>query len=196
MKNKKLIIISIAAAIVLAVLFLFVVSGNIGGKIKEDPDRIVSNPTETADAAILQEKQIARFVHMAEDELLREFGDPKPVEEGEHTVFLTGDVYPYKLFEVRDEDSYTYSFMFIDGALNNYHVSTSGNRGIPYGGDVERFLAGLGIELGPDMSIEPQTEWITVCRNVNEGIEHINIDFSNDGNFVYNLFFMLDSAKF
>jgi len=196
MRNKKLIIIIISAAIVLAVFFLFVVSGDITGKKAKDPSRIVSNPTETADATILQEKQIARFAHMAEDEILREFDDPAPVEEGDHTVFLTGDVYPYRLYEIRGEDSYTYSFMFIDGALNNFHVSTSGNLGIPYGGDVERFLAGLGFGIGPAVSVEPQTDWITVCRNVNDDIEYINIDFSDDGDHVYSLFIMLDSAKF
>jgi len=196
MKNKKVIVIVVAAAVILAVFFLFVVSGNTAGKKAEEPARIVSNPTETADETILQEKQIARFVHMAEDELLREFGDPEPVEEGDHTVFLTDDVYPYKLYEIRGEDSYTYSFMFIDGALNNFHVGASGNLGIPYGGDVERFLTGLGIELGPAVSVEPQNEWITVCRNVNDDIEYINIDFSDDGDYVYSLFIMLDSSKF
>ena len=196
MINQKLMVIIIAAAVVFAVFFLFFVPGNTAGQMAEDPARIVSNPTETADETILQEKQIARFVHMTESELLREFGDPEPVEEGEHTVFLTEDVYPYKLYEIRGEDSYTYSFMFVDGTLNNYHVGASGNLGIPYGGDVEKFLAGLGIEIGPAMSVEPQNEWITVCRNVNDDVEYINIDFSDDGAYVYSLFIMLDSAKF
>ena len=191
-KITLIILVAIVAVALVLLLFVFDVAGLRAGRAPQN----VAPPPEQADETVLKEKQLARFIHMSENEILGEFGKPVSTEEGDHTVHYTQETYPYRLLEFKDENSYSYSFMFIDGTLNNFHVSTSGTLGIPFSGDAAQLLADLGFETGPGMSVDRQTERITVCRDVSEDIEYINIDSSEDGNFVYNLFFMLDSSKY
>ena len=191
-KDKEIYISIIAIAAVVAAILVFAVFDVTGARTPA-PDPV---PTEEADETVLQEKQLARFVHMSENEILGEFGRPINIEEGDHTVHYTQETYPYKLVEFKDENSYSYSFMFIDGTLNNFHVSTSGTLGIPFGGDMRLFLEGLGFKVDTGMIYDRPAEGMAVCRDVNRDIEYINIEFSEDGAFVYNLFFMLDSTKF
>ena len=190
-KNNKFVIILAAAVAAVILVLLFAVLDVAGLRQPVEPP-----PPPPADETVLQERVMARFIHMSDNEIIYELGKPNSIEEGDHIVFATGDTYPYKRLEFKDDDLFTYSFTFIDGELNNFHVSTWGTSGIPFSGDPAAFLASLGFETDPSMTVILNVDGTTLLENVNDDIEYITIDISEEEDFVYNMFFMLNSAKF